>query len=199
MNRVPGHNVGKLPRIDIATRQNDCGRPGQLDLFRDDGGMADSGSALGNKPIFVEQGTHAVIDLAFGKQYHLVNHVAADVERMLVAEPDTAPQRIGERCNFAHLDGFACIEARGHCSAAIHADAYDPNLRLHGFCGDRNTRDKPSARQRHKERFNFRVLIENLEGYRSLSGNDIKMIEGRNLGYTLVSDKPIDLPLGVIL
>ena len=77
-----------------------------------------------------------------------------------------------------------------------------PTMRTDGFtafAASAMPGNQPAARERHDQRLDLGLPIEDLERDRALPGHDVEMVEGRNFGQALLLHQPVGLLLGVVL
>ena len=173
-------------RVDVAAREHDDGRPGCANLAGQDRRDADGARRLDDELRALEQHEHGPGDVVVVDRDDLVDRVFDDFEVEL------ARLRHGNTVGDRGADGDFGDGSRGERHGVrrgvdgLHAD--DPNLaaELRGALLQHggHARDEPAAADRHDDGGEVGHLLEHLEAQGALAGDDVGVIERRNVDGT---------------
>ena len=143
--------------------------------------MPDAGRPFGDDPLVEEHRTHAAIDRLLVDEDHLVDEITADLEGHAVVEADAAAEQIGKRGEFLRRRPDGRPRDCRHRRSAVHADPDDADGGLQRLRRQRDPRNEAAARERHDQRLDVWLPVEDLERDRALPGDHVEMVEGRDL------------------
>ena len=141
----------------------------------------------------------AVRDRLFGDLCCLVDHVADNVEGVLVIETDATQETVRQRGFFRHLDRMAGFEAFDHDRRGFLGDADDFCFGLCELHAQRDSGDETAAGERHQDSIYIREVFHDLQRDRALPADDLFVVKGRDDGNAFFFLQFIAVHAGVVL
>ena len=105
------------------------------------------------------------------------------MRRFGVAE--AAAEGVGEALDLLDRDRAAGGEGGVHGGAAVHRDADDAGRRVGGLDRERDAGGEAAAGERHEDGGEVGAVLDQLEAGGALAGDDVAVVEGRDLGEAL--------------